>query len=74
MKSTFALGTLVAAAVAWLLCCFHVVAAYVRSPGASAFRSEWQNRFSAEGHRHLRRGLTWGAVAVSLALISYASD
>lgn len=73
MTSALTLGTLTLAAGAWLACCFHVIAAYVRSPGASAFRPEWKNRYSVEGRRHLRLALIFGGAALVLTVISFAS-
>lgn len=73
MNSAITLGTLTLAACAWLACTFHVIAAYVRSPGASVFRPEWKNRYSVEGRRHLRRAMIFGGAALLLSFISFAS-
>jgi hypothetical protein len=52
----------------WGLTCYHVIRAYLASPGASAFRALWNNRYSEEGKRHLRLHLFW--LAVSAVLVS----
>jgi hypothetical protein len=73
VTSASSLAVLLGAAGAWALCCVHVVLAYARSPRASAFRAEWNNRYSAAGRAHLRWALVWGALAALLAVISFAS-
>lgn len=45
--------------ISWALSCYHAIAAHRKSPGASAFRPFWRNRYSPAGKQHLRLQVLW---------------